>query len=93
MEWIGRGLTVPLLCSGCRFEVEGLHQVQRRVAQTLVMNGGPQVDHVPVFPAAGVKAVEHLLVEVDAERCPRPRSQVNAPGEVRRPVIRPLAGA
>jgi hypothetical protein len=59
-ESAGR-LTVPLRYSGCGFEVERLHEVQRGVTQAQLVHGGPQVNHVPLFPAGRVEAVEHML--------------------------------
>ena len=48
--------------------MERLHQVERGFAEAQVVDRGPQVDHVALLPAAGVEAVEHVLVEVHAER-------------------------
>src|SRR5262249_20871013 len=69
LSYLQRRLTVPLLCSpGCRrLEVEGLHQVERGLAQVQVVQGGPQVDDVALLLAARIEAVEDVLVEVDAE--------------------------
>src|SRR5271165_6648532 len=62
-------LTVPLLCSGCGggFEAKGADQVERRVAQVHLVQRGPQVDDITLLATARVEAVEHVLVQVDAE--------------------------
>src|SRR5215471_3854363 len=75
-------LTVPLLCSagGGRFQVERLHQIQRRLAQAQVMQLGPEVNDIALLGTCLVEAVEDVVTQVDAERAaagvllPRPRS-------------------
>ena len=52
---------------GRRFQVERLHQVQRRLAQAQVMQLGPQVDDIAVLAARLVEAVEDVVIQVDAE--------------------------
>src|SRR3954468_10119470 len=62
-------LTVPLLCCPGRggFEAEGPHQVEGGRAHAHLVQPRPQVDHVPLLAAPGVEAVEHVVVQVDAE--------------------------
>ena len=62
-----RTLTVPLLCSGSGFEVEGLEQVGSGVAQGQLVEGGPQVDDVAFTATVWIETLEQVLVEVDAE--------------------------
>src|SRR5262249_17830210 len=66
---LNHSLTVPLLCSAVwgRFQPERLHQIQRRLPQRPAVNRRPQVDHIPLLPAALVETMEDVLVEVDAE--------------------------
>src|SRR5947209_6486633 len=66
---LNRALTVPLLCSAGRsgFEAEGLHQIEGGRAQAQVVQLRPQIDDVPLLAAPRVEAVEHVVVQVDAE--------------------------
>src|SRR5262249_45656456 len=63
-----RSSTLPLLCSWSRFEVEGVHQVECCLAQILVVECGPQVDHVALLLTGGVEAMEHVGRVIHAER-------------------------
>src|ERR1035438_4690135 len=62
-------LTVPLLC--CLrwrgFECKRAHEVQRRLTQVLVMQRGPQIDHVSLLLTARAEALEDVVIEVHAE--------------------------
>src|ERR1019366_5919602 len=62
-------LTVPLLCwlRWRRFESKRTHEVQRRLAQILVMQRGPQIDHVSLLLTARAEALEDVVIEVHAE--------------------------
>src|SRR5262249_53050836 len=63
-------LTVPLLCCGRGFEVEGCHQVEGRLAQAEVFDGGPQVDDIALPATRRMEALKDVLVQVDAEGQP-----------------------
>ena len=62
-------LTVPLLCwlRWRGFECKCVHEVQRRLTQVLVMQRGPQIDHVSLLLATGAEALEDVVIEVHAE--------------------------
>src|SRR5271166_1351846 len=62
-------LTVPLPCSLRRrgFECKRVYEVQRRLTQILVMQRGPQIDHVALLLAPGAEALEDVVIEVHAE--------------------------
>ena len=62
-------LTVPLLCwfRWRGFESKRVHEVQRRLTQILVMQRGPQIDHVSLLLATGAEALEDVVIEVHAE--------------------------
>src|SRR5262245_9684594 len=62
-------LTVPLLCCRARdrFEVERLHQVERRVAQGQLMDTRPQVDDVALVAAPRGEALEDVVGQMHAE--------------------------
>ena len=54
--------TVPLLCfaAWCGFKVKRLHHVHGGLAQAYVVQGGPQVDDVPLLAAGGVETLEGI---------------------------------
>ena len=56
-------LTVPLLCSALRYRLqpEGADQDQRRLAQPVAVDCGPQGDDVALPDAQLVEAVEVVL--------------------------------
>jgi len=62
-------LTVPLLCSlrWRGFECKRAHEVQRCLTQILVMQRGPQIDHVSLLLTAGAEALKGVVIEVHAE--------------------------
>src|SRR5947209_18956354 len=62
-----RSLTLPLLCSGCRFEIEGADQVEGGFAQGHALDTGPEVNDVALLAAGGVEAVEDVVGQLDAE--------------------------
>src|SRR5262249_17914510 len=59
--------TGPRLGSGSRFEVEGLHPVEGRVAQGQSLDDRPPVADVSLAGTLGIETLEDLLVQVDAE--------------------------
>src|SRR5947209_10226291 len=65
---VNRSLTLPLLCSGCRFEIEPADQVEGGLAQRHPLDTGPEVNDVALLAAGGVEAVEDVVGQVDAER-------------------------
>lgn len=67
---VNRALTVPLLWSGARFQVESVDKVQGRVAQRHLVQRRPPVDDVALLATAGVVAVEDVIAEVNAEGSP-----------------------
>src|ERR1022692_3127740 len=62
-------LTVPLLRSARRgrLQLEGLHQVDGRLAQRQVVQRRPEIDDVALRPVLLGEAVEDVGVELDAE--------------------------
>src|SRR6266550_210240 len=65
MLTVHRSLTLPLLCSGCRFEIERAEQVGGGFAQGHALDTGPEVDGVALPAAGGVEAMAGL------PSCPR----------------------
>src|ERR1700756_2378374 len=47
--------------------MEGLGQVQRSVVERQTMDGRPEIQHVPLDPAIGVKALKGVLLQMDRE--------------------------
>ena len=72
--FLNRSLTVPWAIGvgvlGCWFQVEGLHQLQRRRSHVLLVQRRPEIDHVPLRRTACLEALEHVLLQVYAERSP-----------------------
>ena len=58
---------MPLLCSGCGFEVEGTHEIKGGLAQRHALDASPQVDDVAFLAAVAIEAVEDVLLQVDTE--------------------------
>ena len=46
------------------WDVEGIRQMQGRFVQWQAMHGGPQVEHVALSAAVGVKALEDVLAQM-----------------------------
>src|SRR5260370_5712874 len=65
---VHRSSTLPLLCSGCRFEIERADQIEGGFAQGHALDTGPEVNDVALLAADGVEAVEDVVGQVDAER-------------------------
>ena len=47
--------------------MERLRQVESSFVRGQVMDGGPQVEHVALSPAVGVKTLEDVFAEVSRE--------------------------
>src|SRR6516225_6342320 len=62
-----RSSTVPLLCCRRWFEVKRARQVEGGGAEVEAVQGGPQVDHVPLLLAAHLETLEDVLRQMDAE--------------------------
>ena len=57
-----------------------MHEGQRGLTQVQVMQGGPQVDHVPFLLALRVEALKDVLIEVDAKSSATPVGAMDRTG-------------
>ena len=64
----GFPLRVPLLCCRWHGQIEGLREMESSLVQRQSVREGPQVEDVALCGTRRMKALKHLLAQVDGER-------------------------